>query len=252
MILTWLYLPPFLRLLAHSRLCCTNYAGHVIPTSAGLILSFTTTFTVALALLWNRYPPHQAAGFIIVVNGFALVGLLDDVVGGKGTKGWRGHLRTLRFGRLSTGMIKVLYGGALALAVASAKTVALWDLILNASLIALGAALFNQLDVRPARATVTFVSASFLLGWGGGWTLLSSIAPLVGAALVYLPFDKKGHAMLGDSGANALGAAWGWAAGGLPYGHKWSLLLLALAFHVVGEGYSLQGLTDRILRRKQG
>lgn len=251
-VLTWLYLPAFLRLLSRSGFSRPNYAGHSIPSSAGVVLAFSTTWTVTLALLWNWYPQYQATRLLLVINGFALLGLLDDMGGERGTKGWRGHLGQLVRGQLTTGMIKVLYGGALAVAVTAMDVELGVEVALNAALITVAAALFNQLDVRPLRTTLAFLALTPVLALAGGVETYLPITPLVGAVLAYLPFDGRCHAMLGDSGANALGATWGWAAGGLPTTWRWTLLLIFLAVHVVGERYSLQALGHRWLGRKQG
>ena len=249
--LTWLYLPPFLRVLEKCRLERSNYTGQSIPLSAGLVLAFTITWTVALALLWEWYPSYQAARLLLIVNGFALVGLLDDISEGSDAKGWSGHLRQLSAGTLSTGMVKVLYGGALAVAVAVLEVEMGLDVVLNATLITLGAALFNQLDVRPQRTTVAFLTLTPLLVLGGGWSAYLPVTPVVGAALAYLPFDSKCRAMLGDSGANALGATWGWAAGALPSNWRWTILLVTLALHLLGDKYSLHTLSQRWLGKSR-
>src|SRR6266536_3387079 len=56
----------------------------------------------------------SGAGVATVLAGlaFALLGLLDDLIQDQGSRGFRGHLRALRHGRLTGGAVKLL-GGAL-------------------------------------------------------------------------------------------------------------------------------------------
>ena len=51
--------------------------------------------------------------------GFGLLGFMDDVLGSE-DRGFRGHLRALAQGRLTTGMLKLIGGAAIALVLAAA------------------------------------------------------------------------------------------------------------------------------------
>src|SRR5205807_9674243 len=84
--------------------------------------------------------------------GFGFLGLVDDVVGGGHAQGFRGHLRELFRGRLTTGGFKLVGGAAVGLVLAGAKdSGSLGRLFADAALIALAANLANQLDRRPGR-----------------------------------------------------------------------------------------------------
>jgi UDP-N-acetylmuramyl pentapeptide phosphotransferase/UDP-N-acetylglucosamine-1-phosphate transferase len=90
------------------------------------------------------------------------------------------------------------------------------DIVINAGLISGGANLLNLFDLRPGRAIKVVVASGAPLAVGAA-------APL-GAALALLPEDLRERAMLGDAGANALGAMLGTAATGLPRPARIALL----------------------------
>ena len=85
-------------------------------------------------------------------------------------------------------------------------------LIADAVLVALCANLANLLDAAPGRATKVGAAAFVLLVIGVGVpAALVAPAVVVGAALGLLLDDLREHLMLGDAGANALGAVLGLA-----------------------------------------
>ena len=89
------------------------------------------------------------------------------------------------------------------------------DAVINAGLIAGGANLANLFDLRPGRAIKVSIGAGALLAAAPGRSRQAAAAP-VAAAVALLPEDLGERAMLGDAGANALGAMLGLAATGLP------------------------------------
>jgi hypothetical protein len=89
------------------------------------------------------------------------------------------------------------------------------DAVINAGLIAGGANLANLFDLRPGRAIKVSIGAGALLAAAPGRSRQAAVAP-VAAAVALLPEDLGERAMLGDAGANALGAMLGLAATGLP------------------------------------
>ncbi|TKJ31544.1 hypothetical protein, partial [Blastococcus sp. CCUG 61487] len=157
---------------------------------------------------------HRAAAAI--AGGVAgLVGGYDDLAGARpeqaGDKGLAGHLRALRAGRISAGAVKVAGIGA-AGAVAGLLTSrgrgpgTVVDAVLTTGLVAGTANLVNLLDLRPGRAAKAGVIAGAAALGGPGGTL---VAGPLGATLAVLPADLGERVMLGDSGANALGALLG-------------------------------------------
>ena len=109
---------------------------------------------------------------------------------------------------MTTGAVKLGGIGATGLAVSALLGDGPADLLVNAGLIAGSANLVNLFDLRPGRAIKVAATAG---------TLLAAAAPEqaavpLGAALGLLGEDLAERAMLGDAGANALGALLGTAA----------------------------------------
>jgi UDP-N-acetylmuramyl pentapeptide phosphotransferase/UDP-N-acetylglucosamine-1-phosphate transferase len=199
----------------------TNFRGRTVTLAGGPALAVAASSTAALGA-----PSHPAAAAALVAGlGSGAVGLYDDVVGGrpeqKAAKGFAGHLGALRHGRVTSGLVKVAGVGAAGLAAAALLAAdptvrsrrshrgglgQAADLLLGAGVIAGTANLVNLLDLRPGRALKAGVllGAPLLPGPTGGLA-----AGAVGAAAGLLPADLNEEIMLGDCGANALGALLG-------------------------------------------
>lgn len=200
-----------------------NYRSHYLPTGAGIVLA------VALATVEGGRALAAAAGvgdvagpgvartvMLAGVFGFAALGFLDDVLGGDAERGWRAHLGALAAGRLSAGGVKLFGGGVLALMLASAAGSTASGgggalrLAADGALVALAANLGNAFDRAPGRTIkVSLVAWAVLAFAAGGGAAGVALAPVMGAALGLLPEDLGERLMLGDAGANALGAALG-------------------------------------------
>ncbi len=252
-----------------SRLLCRllglvrpNFRGDVIPSSVGLTFLLVGAGVYA-SLAWRGSGGPMASSarlFLLVTVGFGLLGLADDLWGTRAVGGFRGHLRALLRGRPTTGGVKLVGGGVIALLAAwglrgggtsaAAAAANLPELGLDALLIALAANTLNLLDVRPGRALAGFAllalptCALAALGQslsGGGLLIVLVIA----AAVEAVP-DARGRAMMGDTGSNLLGATAGLAAAiALPVWGR-ALLLLALLFiNAAAERVSLSRVIER-------
>jgi len=116
-------------------------------------------------------------------------------------------------GRLTTGGLKLAGGGLLAIVVVGAAGAdGLAELVVGATVIALAANLANLFDRAPGRTTKVGVLLGLILIAVTGAaerSVLVGLAAVLGAALGLLVFDLREELMLGDAGANALGAAVG-------------------------------------------
>ncbi|MDK8275202.1 hypothetical protein [Varibaculum cambriense] len=131
-------------------------------------------------------------------------------------KGFHGHLQALSEGKVTTGALKIVgigTGAALgAIGIGRSRRTGLGSWILDTMLIAGSANLANLFDLRPGRCLKVAALASLPL------TSSNAVeATLAGGAvatsLLALPADLGEREMLGDTGANALGALLGsaWA-----------------------------------------
>jgi UDP-N-acetylmuramyl pentapeptide phosphotransferase/UDP-N-acetylglucosamine-1-phosphate transferase len=204
---------------AAETLARTNFRGRPVTLAGGPALAAGASVAAAA----GAGTAACAAAALTAGLGAGAVGLYDDVVGArpdqKADKGFRGHLVALRDRRVTSGLVKIAGVGAAGLAAAALlaadprrprrprrPVTAVADVLLGAGVIAGTANLLNLLDLRPGRA----LKAGVLLGTplaGGPHGGLA--AGPVGAAVGLLPGDLREDIMLGDSGANALGALLG-------------------------------------------
>ncbi|GGB96606.1 hypothetical protein [Cellulomonas carbonis] len=188
----------------------------------------------------------------VAAAGAAAFGLLDDLSEdvSRTRKGLRGHLGALAHGEVTTGALKVLGIGATSVVAAAllprratGLAGAVGDALSSGALVAASANLVNLLDLRPGRAlkAATIAAAPLLLG---------PAAPIggavVGGALAALPADLAERDMLGDGGANALGAALGvGAAAALPRAGRLALLAGVVGLTLASERVSFTEVIAR-------
>lgn len=198
-----------------------NFAGHHIPTAAGLtILPIILLTLLAAGVGWYELG-SAGVGYLVYALLAGIVGYLDDVRGGAEDRGFRGHLGALARGRVTTGAIKVfaLGGGALVLGLFmfGVSVAALFAAFLIAGCVNLA----NLLDLRPGRA-VKFLAVPVL-----ALLLLAPVAaslavlPILGGVFSLFYFDLRGRIMLGDAGAAILGAVPGYLVAACGPGPVW-------------------------------
>lgn len=187
-----------------ARWARTNHAGAPVSLTEGLALATGTAGPLVLL-----DPPAALA-----TAGAALAGGVDDLSGGAtAAKGLGGHLAALRRGRPTTGVLKIVVlagSGLLACAWSDARQGRRPGLatLTGAGVVAGSANLANLLDLRPGRALKVALALALPLAVAGR----PAAATAWGAGAVVLPADLRGQTMLGDTGANPLGAAVGMAA----------------------------------------
>ena len=186
--------------------------------------------------------------------GVLALGLIDDTLGERrataaaAPRGWRGHGAAVLRGELSTGALKA--AGSLGLALLAMSCLGLSDgrWLLAAAVLVLATNVFNLLDLRPGRSTQgvraarRWASPSDRAKLRPLWTLGLFAAP----ALVAGVYDLRERAMLGDTGANLLGALAGlWLVLTLSGTGQLVALALLVAITVYGELRSISALVER-------
>lgn len=194
-----------------------NYRGHRLPTAVGLLLVAAVVAVEGgrtLAACLGLGDVATAPARLIVLGAlvmFGFLGLVDDLLGDAHDRGLRGHLAAALRGRVTTGFVKLGGGAAVALVLAGAVNGERPGRVLvDGALIALAANMGNLLDRAPGRtlkwSLIGYVPLALVAGTAAPGVALAVVA---GAALGLLPGDLREAHMLGDTGANAVGAALG-------------------------------------------
>ena len=149
------------------------------------------------------------------------IGLADDRWSGD-ERGFRAHLRA----RQTTGVLKL--AGIPLVALVRTRSLS------GALLVALSANALNQLDTRPGRALKAYLAAAVVVD-----------APLALAVLL-TPYDLREMTMLGDGGANGLGAMLGLSSVNRFTGRgRWVAIGALAGLTLLGERHSLGELIER-------
>ncbi|MGZ6967080.1 MAG: hypothetical protein ACXVKN_05030 [Acidimicrobiia bacterium] len=195
----------------------SNYRGRTLATAGGLFLVMAVLIVEAGRSALGAFEIGDVPGLnparplvLFAAFGFGLLGFMDDVLGSE-DRGFKGHLRALSQGRLTTGMLKLIGGAGIALVLAAAPGFVTGKRLLSdALLIALAANLGNLLDRAPGRvikcSLAAYVPIAIIAGAG---PVGIAVAPLIGATAGLLPDDLHERMMLGDTGANVLGGVLG-------------------------------------------
>lgn len=255
----------------------TNYRGNRVSLGLGVVW---LVWAVAAAMFGSLVGSPYSLGSVSLVPLSLLAaaafgfGLFDDAFGTSAAKGFRGHVRSLSRGILTTGGLKLIGISVAALAYAAAvHRTAPWSpadaaggwiiplatAILAAASIALTGNVLNLMDLRPGRASkvyLLFLAIGFALvvwrlvaggGGGGSGSIVTlglaaasgDLLWLAGPVLAVIGLDLKERGMLGDAGANPMGVLAGaYVVGSLgPVGVA-IYFVVALALNVVSEKVS--------------
>jgi UDP-N-acetylmuramyl pentapeptide phosphotransferase/UDP-N-acetylglucosamine-1-phosphate transferase len=231
-----------------------NHRGATVPTAGGLLLVLAVLLVEAARAVVGAVGVGDDPGLDVARNlvlfgvlGYGLLGLVDDLLAEGTARGFRGHLREATRGRLTTGFLKLAGGAAVAVVmVASPGFASGRRLLVDAVLIALCANLANLLDRAPGRTLKVALAAYVPLALAlGGSAVGIALAPVLGAALGLAPDDLRERLMLGDTGANVVGAILGLGVVlGLGSTSRVSVLAVVAVLNVAAEVVSFSRVID--------
>ncbi len=185
-----------------------NHRGRTLTLLEGPALTAGAATAVALT---PGLPARARAAGALAILGAGAIGTYDDLGGLRTSqaKGFAGHLAALREGRITSGAVKAGGIGLTSLAAAALVSTRPRDALIGGAVVAGYANLANLFDLRPGRALKFGLLHAPLAAIPGPAGAL--VAGPLGAAAALLSADLREEAMLGDAGANALGAALGTA-----------------------------------------
>jgi UDP-GlcNAc:undecaprenyl-phosphate/decaprenyl-phosphate GlcNAc-1-phosphate transferase len=222
-----------------------NHRGEPVTLWGGVAVDVGSLAVVAAM---PGLPGRVRTAALLAGTTAGVLGGYDDVAGGGDAKGLRGHVGALARGEVTTGGAKLLGIGAAGLvagALVRPRGDGVTARILAGLLVAGSANLVNLFDLRPGRAlkVVLVTAAPTLLRDGVAGDVL---AGPVGACAALLPPDLGEQTMLGDAGANCLGALLG-VAGAASLSRRWSLaaaVVAVTALTLASERVSFTSLID--------
>jgi UDP-GlcNAc:undecaprenyl-phosphate/decaprenyl-phosphate GlcNAc-1-phosphate transferase len=234
------------------RLMRTNVSGKRVPAVLGGPHALAALLVLALlqmmAMLgWGAARTNEmglAVAVVIVL--MAMAGTFDDLRGNESARGFKGHLRAAASLSLTGGVVKLASGAAAGLA-AGLLVADGADVVEIAVLVALTANLVNLMDRAPGRAgKVSLALAAPLVAVGdAGWVIAA--AGLLGALAGCLSFDLSERAMLGDAGANPIGAVLGLGLGvTLETTGRLGAIALLVVLNAASERWSFSRAIERV------
>lgn len=290
--------------LENSAAVVMNYRGKRVFSGLGLVwvvwavvlLAASAIFDAASSLAEGSYGSVEMLLFdgpltlslyaipLMLTVSALVFGMVDDVFGTPEDRGFRGHLRALLSGRLTTGGLKLLGIGTVAAvygwyaadaragaAGVSAPVVLIVWWIAATMVIALSANLLNLLDVRPGRALKAYSGLAVAAGvaftldavaqftrfeeapgtlWTSSDTLVTFgclLVVLLGPVAAVWRFDLGERGMLGDAGSNAMGAIVGYLlAGSLPLPWLAAVAVVLLGLNALSERVSFSAIIERM------
>jgi UDP-GlcNAc:undecaprenyl-phosphate GlcNAc-1-phosphate transferase len=256
--------PALVRMLLAGGHTRVNYRARALPSPFGVLVLLAAVAALVPVMLLQELAATdllhpETVPIALYALGVLALGLIDDTLGegrdavddgerGRApARGWRGHGAAVLRGELSTGALKAVGSLGLALFATSLLGLSNGRWLLATGVLVLATNAFNLLDLRPGRAVKAFVLLGLGVGLGSGearplWALGLFAAP----ALVAGFYDVREQAMLGDTGANLLGALAGlWLVLALSGTGQVVALALLAALTVYGELRSISDIVER-------
>lgn len=225
-------------LLLNEKIKVENYSGRKVALGLGVVWLAWALVNMLYVILpaglkWSYYAiPVESSIWLVLFA--VMVGFVDDFFGDKSSQGFKGHIKELFKGRLSTGAMKLFL-------ISGASFIFAWirylDMgygypffthlglsLLAGAAIALTCNFINLTDLRPGRASKAYMillvpvlialcyyTASTSGEYGlnqvifTGLEVLANVLWLLAPVIATIGYDLKEKAMLGDAGASGLG-----------------------------------------------
>jgi len=264
-----------------------NYCGRPVFYGLGIAWLIWAGSAIVGGVVASGTGTMQTLAVLTLAGPLALVafalGVVDDAYGTSSTRGFKGHLKAMLGGRLTTGGLKLVGIGTACLVVSlvvgqvapwgadgSGPTFArrLVGVLVAGAAIALTSNLVNLMDLRPGRALKSYSVLAVLgavvcpiglrhLAGASGQPAIVVVEMLalavfaVGPVVATWRYDLGERGMLGDAGANPMGAVAGLLiVAGLPL---WALLgyfAVVLGLNLASERVSFSQVieSNRALR----
>jgi UDP-N-acetylmuramyl pentapeptide phosphotransferase/UDP-N-acetylglucosamine-1-phosphate transferase len=220
-----------------------NFRGAQLPFPGGAVALAVALLALGPLAVFDEV---EAVQFLVFFAGVGVLGLMDDLLEGSG-RGLRGHARAVLRGEFSTGALKAAGTVSLAFFAMAEITYRDGDLIRGALVLILMTNLFNLLDLRPGRSVKAFVLLGAGLLIAGHSEPIELIGPFAGPLLVLGLFDLRERCMLGDTGANLLGALAGaWVVFAYESTGEWIAVGILVALTIFGEFRSFSATIERL------
>ncbi len=258
-----------------------NFRGRAVVRVLGVAWLAWSVSVIVIGSLFSGLRVGSGWTVLWVGAPLALVafaaGMFDDAYGSSASKGFRGHLKAMIRGRLTTGGLKLLSVGVASLVAAvGVSRVAPWaagsetlgsvrgiaGVALAGAAIALSSNLVNLMDLRPGRALKSYlllaalgvVSSGFLLVSGSASgvidvdTAVTALALglfLIGPVIAVWHYDLGELGMLGDAGANPMGAVAGlFIIAGLTFSGLVAYVVFVFALNLASEKVSFSRVIE--------
>ncbi len=258
-----------------------NYRGREVFPGLGIVWLVWAGCAIVCGVASSSLEGGSLLQVLTLLGPLALVafalGVVDDAYGNGEDRGFRGHFRALARGRMTTGMLKLVGVGAASFVVAmilsqiapwGAGKGALWMSVLGVlfatAAIALTTNFVNLTDLRPGRALKVYSmlvvigvllvpgamrAGGFVVGTGMARAVSETSALLIallGPVVAVWRFDTGERGMLGDAGANAMGAVAGaLIVLGLPLWGLVAYTLVVVVVNALSERVSFSAVIDR-------
>lgn len=244
-----------------------NYRGVKVLGGLGVVWFIWLIMLCLCSVVLRVLDAQEPYWLRLLLSAFPLLactcalGLFDDWTGDSSSRGFKGHFRLLKRGLLTTGMVKFIGIGlmSLVMALSLADTEEqFWVLrvICATCVMALFANFLNLMDLRPLRASkvyllcLAFCMLALFLTHRlvmDRFDVLCMVLACLGPVIATWYFDAWEIAMLGDAGANTMGALLGYLLVlTLPIWLLVPLTILMFAINLLSERVSFSKVIEKI------